>query len=237
MRSLRNRNGAARVLVLVSVAASGLLGLGLSESRAATSSAALPRVADSKYVGADKCKTCHGKPECGDPYALWQASPHAKAFEQLSSEASKKLAAEKGIADPATADACVKCHVTAFGVPEDQIKKGFKRELGVQCEACHGPGEAHMKARLAAAMKGDAGEGYAEIGADEILARPTEQNCRQCHNEESPSYKEFCFHDFGAKVRHLHPKKPRTEVDIGTCSCPKCANGCPDSCKEYTKLK
>lgn len=197
----------------------------------------VPAVAESKYIGADKCKSCHGAVESGDQHSAWKGTLHAKAFERLSSEEAKKLAAEKGIADAAKADECVSCHVTAFGVPEDQIKKGFDRALGVQCETCHGPGEAHMKARFAAAAKGDAPAGYVQVPADEIISAPTEQTCRKCHNEKSPSYKPFCFHEFGAKIRHLNPKKPRTAIDLGACSCPKCAQGCPDTCKELAKPK
>jgi hypothetical protein len=130
----------------------------------------------------------------------------------------------------------VSCHVVAFGVAEAQIKKGFDRTQGVQCETCHGPGEAHMKARFAAAAKGDA-SAPVQVSPDEIIARPTQDVCLKCHNDKSPSYKPFCFHEFEAKIRHLNPRKARTEIDIGKCSCPKCANGCPDSCKDLTKIK
>jgi hypothetical protein len=118
-----------------------------------------------------------------------------------------------------------------------QIKKGFDRMQGVQCEACHGPGEAHMKARFAAAAKGEAPAGYVQVSADEIIAVPTQETCVQCHNEKSPNYKPFCFHEFNAKVRHLNPKKPREKIDIGACSCPECANGCPEECKKLEQVK
>ena len=170
-------------------------------------------------------------------FGKWKATKHAHAFETLSSEASKKLAAEKGIADPAKSDECVRCHVTAFGAAESVIKKGFVREHGVQCETCHGPGELHVKARFAAAAKADASAGYVQVPADEIVAVPTAAVCLECHNEKSPSYKPFCYHEFNAQIRHLNPKKPRTAVDIGSCTCPKCAQGCPESCKELTKIK
>ncbi|NOT29616.1 MAG: hypothetical protein HOP15_04105 [Planctomycetes bacterium] len=193
--------------------------------------------AANKYIGADKCKSCHGAAESGDQYGHWKGMKHAKAFETLASEDSKKLAAAKGIADAQKSDDCVKCHVTAFGVPEAQIKKGFDRAQGVQCESCHGPGEQHMKARFAAAAKGNASQDYVQVPADEIIAAPKMAVCVECHNERSPSYKEFCYHEFNAEIRHLNPKKPRTTIDIGACTCPKCASGCPESCKTLAEIK
>jgi hypothetical protein len=193
--------------------------------------------ADNKYIGADKCKGCHGNAESGDQYGHWKGMKHARAFEVLASDEAKKLAAERGIADPQKSDECVRCHVTAFGVPEDRLKKGFDRSHGVQCETCHGPGELHMKARFAAAAKGDAPQGYVQVPADEIVTSPKQELCLECHNKKSPSYQEFCFHEFNAKIRHLNPKKPRAAIDLGTCSCPKCASGCPESCKALAKPK
>lgn len=225
--------------LLAALAGSAFLGLGLVATRAsATATPGAPTsAAENKYIGSDKCKSCHGAADSGDQHAAWKGSLHAKAFERLSSAEAKKLGAEKGIADVTKADECVSCHVTAFGVPDEQIKKGFDRTQGVQCEVCHGPGEAHMKARFAAAAKGEAAQGYTSVPAGEIIAMPGEETCRTCHNEKSPSYKPFCFHEFEAKILHLNPKKPRTELGLGPCSCPKCAQGCPDSCKGLAALK
>lgn len=220
----------ARIALALSASAS----LGVLFAAGSDPARSLP--AENKYIGADKCKSCHGAADSGDQYSAWKGMDHAKAFEALASEEAKKIAAEKGIADPQKSDDCVRCHVTAFGVPEDQIKKGFERTHGVQCESCHGPGEQHMKARFTAAAKG-AAPGYVQIPADEIVIAPQAQKCLECHNDKSPTFKEFCFHEFNAKIRHLNPKKPRSEIDIGSCSCPKCANGCPESCKALTKIK
>jgi hypothetical protein len=114
----------------------------------ATQASSAPQGKPNKYVGAAKCKNCHAAAEVGNPYEAWQKTNHAKAFETLASDAAKKIAAEKGIADPQKDDQCLKCHVTAFGVAPELIAKGFDTKLGVQCEACHGPGELHMKERL-----------------------------------------------------------------------------------------
>ena len=56
-----------------------------------------------KYIGAEKCKTCHKKDKDGKQYKIWKDGPHAKAMEALASPEALKIAKEKGIADPATA--------------------------------------------------------------------------------------------------------------------------------------
>lgn len=230
----------ARPLLAAGLVLSGMLGLGLASGSGSPLPGTEPRapsVAGNKYIGADKCKSCHSAADVGDQYGHWKETKHAHAFDVLASEEANKLAAEKGIADPQTDAACVKCHVTAYGVPEDEIKKGFDSKKGVQCETCHGPGENHMKARFAAASAGDPPPEGVKIGPDEILSSPGEKTCLACHNSESPSYKPFCFHEFSAKIRHLNPKKGRKTLDVGPCSCPKCANGCPDECKKLAEVK
>src|SRR5262245_49754466 len=62
-----------------------------------------------KYIGADKCKSCHGNAESGDQYGHWKAMKHAHAFATLASDEAKKLGAQKGIADPQKSDECVRC--------------------------------------------------------------------------------------------------------------------------------
>jgi hypothetical protein len=161
---------------------------------------------------------------------------HAKAFEVLASEEAKKLGAAKGVADPQKDDKCVKCHVTAFGVPAEQIAKGFDPKLGVQCESCHGPGETHMKARMAAAAEAEEGDAKKPVvlGPNE-MSKPTAATCTGCHNAESPSYKPFCFLKARAETAHLNPNRQRSEEDKQrlalVCSCgdkcptPACADG------------
>ena len=221
---------------LLPVLATSSFWLGIALASGVEPSTVATSGAESKYIGAAKCKNCHGAAESGDQYGKWMSSLHAKAFETLGSDQAKKICAEKGLGDPQKADECVRCHVTAFGVPAEQIKKGFDHSQGVQCETCHGPGEAHMKARFAAAAKGEGGGAYVKVPADEIAAAPDQTKCVQCHNEQSPSYKPFCFHEFSAKIRHLNPKNP-DPPPVGPCSCPKCKDGCPDSCKEAAGSK
>lgn len=203
----------------------GAIGLLLASSAPTTSDVQGEK--QPRYIGASKCKSCHKSEESGDQYGKWEAARHSKAFETLGSDAAMAIAKEKGIEDPQKADECLRCHVTAFGAPEEHIKKGFKTEAGVQCETCHGPGEDHLKARFAAAAEAAAG-GRMEVPAGEIDVTVGEDTCRTCHNEESPTYEHFCL-CFFKKIRHLDPRKERTEEELAalpgyTC---ECEEGCP----------
>jgi hypothetical protein len=54
---------------------------------------------------------------------------------------------------------------------------------------------------------------------------PKEETCKTCHNAESPTFKEFCFKEYSAKVEHLNPAKKRTEEELKAlraCTCDKC---------------
>ncbi len=181
----------------------------------------------SNYLGAEKCKTCHQPEKKGNQYKKWQESKHAKAFATLGSPEAKKLAKEKGIDDPQKSDKCLKCHVTAFGVPAEHLAKGFDPKLGVQCESCHGPGEKHFKARMVAAMKETAADKdkYRPIPADEIATLSMLKTCLTCHNEESPSFKDFCMKKRYAEIGHLDPRKSRTPEQLAAMKC-----GCGDKC-------
>lgn len=165
----------------------------------------------SKYSGASKCKMCHNKAEIGDTYAIWEKSGHAKAFATLQSDKAKEIAKEKGIEDASKAPECLKCHVTAAAYMGDEEKVGakFKFEEGVGCEVCHGPGLDHQKARLDAKSKPSA-DRLPEVPEGEIFI-PDLALCSNCHNEESPTFKEFKPEERLKAIAHLHPlrEKPR----------------------------
>ena len=187
-----------------------------------------------RYIGSDRCRNCHRAEESGDQHGVWTENKHAKAFETLASDTAKKYAQERGIADPQAAEECMKCHETGFGKTPRELHRSFKPEKGVQCESCHGPGETHQKARLAAAAAAAAPAKYTVIAAEEINSKPDMQTCLGCHNEESPGFKPFCFHEFAGSIRHLNPLKPRTEEELAAllvCGCAEacqCVNGCED---------
>lgn len=235
MKLIDRRNSLASILAGIALAATGLFGLVLGQADSAGKGGPPPT---SKYIGAEKCKNCHSAESAGNQYHVWQGVGHAKAFETLGSDKAKEIAKAKGIDDPQKSDLCLKCHTTAFGVAADLIKKGFDSKQGVQCESCHGPGEAHFKARFAAAAKGGGEEGfgdekgkaaaYQKIPESEIITKVDQKTCLSCHNQESPTFKPFCFYERSAKIAHLDPRKPRTAEEKLVCGCDKCVceHGC-----------
>jgi len=132
-----------------------------------------------KYVGAKKCKTCHEKKDIGDQYAWWLDSSHAKALETLASDQAKTWATERGVSDPQKADECVRCHVTAHGVPDTGVSRKFDRTAGVQCESCHGAGKDYRKKKVMIDR---------ELAVAKGLVLQNEEVCVSCHNDESPAW-------------------------------------------------
>lgn len=183
--------------------------------RSSGSTGAPVTVKENRYVGSDRCKMCHAADEGGNQYSKWQSMKHAHAFEVLSSPEAKAAGAERGVENPAKAAECLKCHETAYGEDAAKVHPKFPREKGVQCESCHGPGEKHFEARLRAASS----KTPIPVAADEIIAKVPEETCKKCHNEESPSYKPFCFKCFRAKIEHLDPRKARTKEELEERKC------------------
>lgn len=135
-----------------------------------------------KYIGAVKCKMCHNKPDKGEQYNKWEAGPHAKAMDALKGD-------EKN--DPK----CLKCHSTAAAVDQSLIAT-IKVEEGVSCESCHGPGSIYKSASI---MKNQ------KLALSKGMTLPTEEVCRKCHNEKSPTFKGFNFAEYSAKIAHDDP--------------------------------
>lgn len=150
---------------------------------------------DAKYIGAPKCKMCHMKAPKGEQYNVWLKGPHANAMKTLAGDEAKKIATEKGIADPATDAACIKCHSTV-GHIDNGLVAGIKMSEGVSCESCHGPGSLYKGASV---MKNR------ELSMQKGLILPTEEVCKTCHNEESPTYKPFNYSEAVAKIAHPDP--------------------------------
>jgi len=148
-----------------------------------------------KYIGAPKCKMCHNKPDKGEQFNKWQEGPHANAMKSLSTDKAKEIASAKGIADPTTDAACIKCHATA-GAVDSKLIATLNIDEGVSCESCHGPGSRYKGAAI---MKDR------ELSMENGLILPTEEVCKSCHNEESPTYKPFNFAEASAKIAHPDP--------------------------------
>ncbi len=158
-------------------------------------------VAGHELVGAPKCKTCH-KAKTGDQWAKWEGSKHAGAFATLASDAAKKIAAEKGIADAQKDEACLKCHVTQAFLGRDVVinaKGKYVDAEGVGCEACHGPGSDYKSKKV---MK----DHDAAVAAGLVMEKKAEF-CTKCHNEESPTFTAFDFEKMWAEVAHPVPEE------------------------------
>ena len=145
--------------------------------------------AQHKYVGAKMCKACHQSEKQGKQFDIWQKSAHAKAFETLKSADAEKI--KKGAAE---SPECLGCHaITADAklTPD-----------GVQCELCHGAGSDYKNMAI---MK-DKAKAIAAGLSDFKDEAAMEKVCKGCHNEKSPTKKEFKFKEMWAKIKHSIPK-------------------------------
>jgi len=106
----------------------------------------LPQYQSDIRLGVASCagSTCHGAVEpwkgsnvLQNEYATWQRSDkHAKAYEVLLNDKSKRIAKNLGLKNAHTAAVCLDCH--ADNVPAKLRAKQFQISDGVGCEACHG---------------------------------------------------------------------------------------------------
>ena len=158
-------------------------------------------MAGHELVGAKKCKSCHKK--IGNPYKIWLDTGHAKAYETLASPEAKKIAADKGLGDPQKEEACLKCHVTRYflGNPAVSAKGKYADSEGVGCEACHGPGSDFKKKKI---MKDHDAAVAAGLKRDK-----SEAHCTKCHNDESPTFKEFNLDKRWEEIKHPIIKKKK----------------------------
>jgi len=152
-----------------------------------------------QYVGVSKCKTCHKIKKYGDQFGKWEQGPHAKAFQVLASEQSLKIAKEMGIDDPQKSEKCLTCHVTAFNVADSMKADTYTMEEGVGCESCHGAGADYLKMSVMKDVEQAIANG---------LMIPTKETCLTCHNDKSPTFKEF---DFEARKKEIAHPKPAAE--------------------------
>ncbi|MFZ5476179.1 MAG: cytochrome c family protein [Myxococcota bacterium] len=116
------------------------------------------------YVGPEACLACH-------PVA-WRDTAHARAMETLE--------ASRAAFDPA----CFRCHATGFGHPGGYAGARTPALAAVTCEACHGPGSAHVAAP---------GSGYGVLPEDGAA-------CVACHTHDNSP--DFRFDAYWARVAH-----------------------------------
>ena len=155
------------------------------------------------YVGYKKCKPCHLGSKIGAQSKVWEKGPHAKAYAELASEHSLKVAKEKKLKEePQKSAECLSCHVTAYGVPDSLKSERLTYEEGVSCEACHGPGSDYWSNKVMKALRAGT-QNPKEVG----LWEPNEELCVTCHNENSPTYKPFKYSEAVKAIAHPYPPK------------------------------
>jgi hypothetical protein len=157
--------------------------------------------AEHKYVGAKLCGMCHKTESAGNQFVIWENSKHAQAYKTLTSVEADKIAKEKGFTTKAVeTEACLKCHATGYNANASLLTDKFNVSDGVQCETCHGPGSEYKSIKIMKDKKLAMENGL-------IIHENVEEFCVTCHNQESPSFKEFSFKEMWAKIEHSIPKK------------------------------
>ena len=157
--------------------------------------------AQNKYVGTKMCKACHNSEKQGKQFDIWSKSKHAEASKTLTTAKADEIAKAKGLTKPAAeSPECIECH--AKPVDPKLADKGFDPKDGVQCEICHGAGAAYKNMTI---MK-DKAKAVA-AGLTDFKDKATiEKWCKTCHNEKSPTFKEFKFEEMWGKIKHSIPK-------------------------------
>ena len=131
------------------------------------------------YVGAAKCRLCHGTDRVGNQYHLWAESKHAQSFETLGSDKAKAMAKKRGIADPQKAPECLPCHVTGYGAPAERYGPSYSQAEGVTCESCHGAGSGYSKISIMQGIR------HGTLKAEDYgLVLPDKTACARCHNKD-----------------------------------------------------
>ncbi len=84
------------------------------------------------FKGAEACRPCHAQ-----EWKSWSRSSHAGAWNSVVKKERRD--------DPS----CPRCHITGWYGSRDEIPSDayVEKLSGVQCEACHGPGELHVSGK------------------------------------------------------------------------------------------
>lgn len=170
-----------------------------------------------EYVGSQKCKLCHNRPDEGKQYSVWKLADHAGAYRVLLKEEAKEVAKAQGLTTPPhESPECLKCHTTGYDTKVKKHPLKVKKEEGVSCESCHGPASAHLEDGKAIRMKK-----ATNINVLDNLVKPDEKNCVQCHNEANPTWNPekytlednskvgFDYKQAVKKITHKNPKNKK----------------------------
>lgn len=157
---------------------------------------------ENKYIGTKACTMCHKTERQGKQLDIWQKSSHANAYKTLTSEVSEKIAKEKGLKQPAyESSECLSCHATGYDVDPKLLGKGFDIKDGVQCETCHGAGSNYKPVSIMRDREKAIAAGMRAFRDSTEI----EKFCKTCHNEKSPTFKQFKFKEAWEKIKHPIP--------------------------------
>lgn len=160
--------------------------------------------AQNKYIGVKNCTMCHKTDKQGKQLDIWKNSEHSKAYITLTTKKADEIAKAKGLKKPAAeSPECLECHVSGYGIDAKFLDKNFDYKDGVQCETCHGAGSEYKTLQIMKDRKKAVAAGMREFKDTAAI----EKFCKTCHNEKSPSYKEFKFNERWEKIKHPVPTK------------------------------
>ena len=127
-----------------------------------------------RIAGSESCFVCHTSEA-----QVWQHSAHARAWNSLT--------AKRYEVDPS----CQQCHTTGYGLPGGFVAaSGAPKNVGVGCENCHGPSQAHVN--------------NPKIHTPNRAA----DQCIRCHDaENSPA---FVYAAYWPKIQHGRSTGSRT---------------------------
>ena len=143
------------------------------------------------YVGAQACADCHETAT-----RVWRRSGHAKAWQSL-----QKTAVPARDFDPE----CIACHVVGWNTTELlPYRGGFLSEketpllVNVSCEACHGPGENHVRAEMG--NNPTLQESIRSLRRLPIASGAAKRECLTCHDGNNSPH--FDFDTYWQKIVH-----------------------------------
>ena len=155
-----------------------------------------------RYVGSKVCMDCHAGADQGQQDVLWMRSRHAHAYWRLGAYWALYLAKLRphyqDLENPITDDRCLLCHVTGAQNPDALFETSFRRQEGIGCEACHGPGSEYATVEIMANR-----EAFLANGG----RIPDAETCKSCHRNSD----NFDWAEFWPKI--AHPKRQAIAAD------------------------
>ena len=114
---------------------------------------------DAEYVAGKTCRMCHHS----KTFKAHAKTYHARSFENLTNVGEE--------ANPK----CLPCHTTGYGDPGGLVDVASTADLaGITCQACHGPGRAHVA------------KGLNKEQRRQAIQKIPRDACTKCHMTHKP---------------------------------------------------